>query len=85
MEKIFEILTSLKRVEAPDYLYKKILKKIEDNKNLFVKILWVRVAALLIVSLIASEIYLLRGSFQSEEEKYIQSLIATHNNMLYNE
>lgn len=85
MEKIFKILKSTKRVEAPDYLYDNILKKVEQRKNSTISIVWVRTAAAVLVCMISVEVYLVRDSLMEQEKNALKSVLPTNNNVLYNE
>lgn len=85
MEKIFEILKSTKKVDAPDYLYDNILKKVEQRKNSTISIVWVRAAAAVLVCMISAEVYLVRDSLMEQEKNALKSVLPTNNNILYNE
>lgn len=85
MEKIFKMLKSTKRVDVPDYLYYKILKKVEQRKNSTISIVWVRAAAAVLLLMISVEVVLVRDSLMEQEKNALKSVLPTNNNILYNE
>lgn len=85
MEKIFEMLKSTKRVDVPDYLYDKILKKVEQRKNSTISIVWVRAVAAVLLLMISVEVVLVRDSLMEQEKNALKSVLPTNNNILYNE
>lgn len=85
MEKIFEILKSIKKVETSENLYDKILKKIEQHKNSKINIVWVRIVAGVLLLMFSVEVFLIRNSLIEQEKTSLKSVLPTIDNMLYNE
>ncbi len=83
MEKVFNKLERIKRVEAPEALYGKILGKIKEQNR--VSVLWVTTAAAVFACLIITEIYVINNTSEANELANLEVVVPQTNNLLYNE
>lgn len=82
METIFDQLSKLKQAEPSENLYSKTMLKIQKRNT--IPVFWVRVAACLLIIIIASELYISASNINSRSHQ-MTSIICKTNNTLYYE
>ena len=82
MKEVFEYLANIKKAMPSNNIYIKTTNSIKRQE--VIPILWAKVAACLLISFIASEIYLSSKIYNSHKND-ISVLISRTNNNLYNE
>ncbi|MFT4669532.1 MAG: hypothetical protein ACI9M9_000510 [Flavobacteriaceae bacterium] len=83
MEKVFNKLERIKKVEASEALYRKILGKIKEQNQ--VSVLWVATAAAVFACLIITEVYVINNAAETNELANLEVVVPQTNNLLYNE
>jgi hypothetical protein len=83
MEKVFNELENIKKVEASEALYGKILGKIKEQNR--VSALWVVAAAAVFAFLIITEIYVINNTSEANQLANLEVVVPQTNNLLYNE
>lgn len=85
MKDYLDVLTEVRKVEAPDEMYGNILFIIENRKKNTISMTWIRIAAAAFLLLLAVEGYLIYSdNFSVDQEKTfaIQSIIPISNTLL---
>tara|TARA_R110002110_G_scaffold199393_2_gene410112 strand:+ start:1019 stop:1270 length:252 start_codon:yes stop_codon:yes gene_type:complete len=83
MEKVFNELGRIKKVEASEALYGKILYKIKEQNR--ISGLWVSAAAAVFACLIITDVYLINNTTEANELANLEAVVPQNNNLLYNE
>lgn len=85
MEQQLELLKSIQRVEAPDHLYERVMKRVSEGKMNIVPMRWVLTTAASLMLFFAMDAYLIIQNQKSKDASEIASLVPTQNNHLYDE
>jgi hypothetical protein len=84
MEQELEVLTSIKKAEAPEHLYHLIELRYKKQKDSTISLIWVKSVAAIFLCLFTLELYLYSQNINNREDDY-QSLVNIPNNMMYHE
>jgi hypothetical protein len=84
MESYFERLTEIKKVNVPEDLYFKILKRVEERKGKIIPLSWVSVAAAVLICVLMSDVFVILKKSRTGTTG-VETLAPIQNNMLYNE
>ena len=85
MKEPLDILTNIKRVEAPADLYNDLLDRIKDKKLSIIPLRRVWIAAASFVCLVSIEVYVMANQDQSKAGPDLEQLLPPTNNLLYHE
>jgi hypothetical protein len=83
MKESFNLLLNIKKVEAPDRLYTKVLGRISQKRTISLK--WVAAAAAVFVGLIITDLAVVSKNSGHKEVASLEVLIPVTTNTLYNE
>lgn len=85
MEHPSDILSKIQKVDAPPFLYTRILNRIQNKVQETVPVKWAVVAAACLLVLITINISVIRSSKENNTSELTEAFSLQTNNSLYNE
>lgn len=84
METTFNVLSNIKKVDAPEALYDKVLSKIYEKQET-ISLSLVKIAATVLLFVFSTEAITVVRHIKPNESNTITELVSATNNSLYNE
>ncbi len=82
MNQVFECLANIKMAEPSNNLYAQTINKLQMQNT--ISLFWVKALACLLIAFISTELYIVSKN-DNKNQADISNVIATTNNILYNE